>query len=622
MKRRILFALCGALAATFAVALVSPMSLGTGRMHAAAGQFLTDLAQYRAASEDLRSAPLVSEAAAGYEDRRFYKRWRFTPPLSPTGLLRALGRNLRGIPEGGSTIPQQLAKLYLRGTRRGGLFDKGAEALLATWLTRQAQPDEIAGVYLNLSAGTALGTARRPADGLHQLSLAMFGLPLKRLSREDQLVLGAVPRGVQWLRAHPALSAGRIASTRAWLAQQGFWDSREPSLVDAIDPASAFDFVEGWTERVASGEAADLDLVGAIDAFRDGLSKALQAQFPATSVMTAFAALGQEGRVLARSGTEAALMPVNYGSIAKLEALDLAVEAFGPQAVRELPLPPSSCVRWIWATKELRRGRPARWCPEDVQPPSHPMAFDEAVARSVNSLTARHALLLPVLFSQRRPDLLREVSAEVSPQERAALDSPADRALAGDLFGELGQAVPPDAVEPDLSYSAAGVALFRYLKQRREAAGLPAERLPDDPTSLLGNSSRATVEQIGTYLSRKLFLGDGTCTLSDTGALLAQHRKEGTLRWLAQRRPDFVFSGKTGSSPHDDSAVAAIALCLDARPVVLVAALRPLSGPLPEGLHGSMLLRGIDAYLRELSRLERKPSSALMPAWAEQELVQ
>src|SRR5437763_2738348 len=151
-------------------------------------------------------------------------------------------------------------------------------------------------------------------------------------------------------------------------------------------------------------------------------------------------------------------MPVNYGSVAKLEALDLAVEAFGPHAVQELSLPPAPCVRWIWATKDQRRARAASWCPNDVTPAARPMPFDEAVARSVNSLTARHALLLPVLFSQRRPDLLREVSAEVSPQERAALDSPADRALAGDLFGELGQAVPPDAVEPDLSYSAAGVA--------------------------------------------------------------------------------------------------------------------------------------------------------------------
>ena len=122
------------------------------------------------------------------------------------------------------------------------------------------------------------------------------------------------------------------------------WDASAQSYLDGadIDPAAAFRFAEGWTERVASGEApsADLDLVAAIDRFREGLSATLQAEFPGTAVRTAFAALGSDGAVLARSGAEAALMAVNYGSVAKLEALDLAVEAFGPGAVRELTLPP------------------------------------------------------------------------------------------------------------------------------------------------------------------------------------------------------------------------------------------------------------------------------------------
>ena len=85
------------------------------------------------------------------------------------------------------------------------------------------------------------------------------------------------------------------------------------------------------------------------------------------------------------------------------------------------------------------------------------MALDEAVARSVNTLTARHALLLPLLLWQRRPDLLHEVSAQISPEERASLDSPADRALAGDLFAQVGQTISPDEVAPDLSYSAARI---------------------------------------------------------------------------------------------------------------------------------------------------------------------
>ena len=53
--------------------------------------------------------------------------------------------------------------------------------------------------------------------------------------------------------------------------------------------------------------------------------------------------------------------------------------------------------------------------------------------------------------------------------------------------------------------------------------------------------------------------------------------------------------------------------------MVLVAALRPLQPPLPDGLQGSVLLRGIDAYLRELARLDRRPASAVLPAWAVQE---
>src|SRR5207237_6299353 len=115
----------------------------------------------------------------------------------------------------------------------------------------------------------------------------------------------------------------------------------------------------------------------------------------------------------------------------------------GPSAVRELTLPPAACVRWIWAR------RPASYCPTDVAPVSHAMALDEAVARSVNALTARHALLLPLLLWQRRPDLLHDVSASISVEERAALDSPADRALAADLFAQRGETVAPGDVASD-----------------------------------------------------------------------------------------------------------------------------------------------------------------------------
>src|SRR5947208_3011504 len=115
----------GALLASIAIVLVSPLSLAGGvRGQEGASLFAADLAVYRAAPPDIRSASLVAAAAAGYEDRAFFRRPRWIPPLSPSGLVRAVVRNLRGIPQGGSTIPQQLAKLYLRTGRRVGVVDK------------------------------------------------------------------------------------------------------------------------------------------------------------------------------------------------------------------------------------------------------------------------------------------------------------------------------------------------------------------------------------------------------------------------------------------------------------------------------------------------------------------
>ena len=108
----------GAVAAAMVAGLVSPLSLSGEKVHRAAALFREDLEQYRASPPEVRGSALVSAAAAGYEDRGVFTRPRWVPPISPTGFARAVLRNLRGVPEGGSTIPQQLAKLYLRQGRR------------------------------------------------------------------------------------------------------------------------------------------------------------------------------------------------------------------------------------------------------------------------------------------------------------------------------------------------------------------------------------------------------------------------------------------------------------------------------------------------------------------------
>src|SRR5207237_9496289 len=127
----------------------------------------------------------------------------------------------------------------------------------------------------------------------------------------------------------------------------------------------------------------------------------------------------------------------------------------GPEPVRDLVLPPGGCVRWIWATQEERRSHPSSYCPSDVLPATHPMSFDEAVAKSVNSLTARHAVLLPVLLFRRRPEVFRDLASTVPAEERPSADSPADRALASGLLAPLGETLAAAVVPRALAYSAA-----------------------------------------------------------------------------------------------------------------------------------------------------------------------
>jgi len=123
-----------------AIALAAPLELAGARAgQEAAALFLDDLAQYRAAASDLRSAPLVA-AARPVTRTALSSTGLAGAALSPLGVMRAVARNLAGIPQGGSTIPQQLAKLYLREGPRAGVLDKLSEALFATWLVRQAGP--------------------------------------------------------------------------------------------------------------------------------------------------------------------------------------------------------------------------------------------------------------------------------------------------------------------------------------------------------------------------------------------------------------------------------------------------------------------------------------------------
>ncbi len=602
---------------------VSPLALIGERadVRSAQAAFLAELARYRQAPLDFSATPILRHGVPALEDRAFDTRGAWSVPLSGTGIARAVFKNVaRGTKQGASTIDQQLAKSFLR-QGPPGIAEKLLEAGFAHWAARQATRDEILGLYLNRTGAVFTGSPAAGTQGIERLALALFGVPLARLGREDQLLLASAPRGLPWLRQNPTMTTNRLLAARRWLGDQGFWDDTTPSWLDepgTIDPATIFSFVDSWEELLASGPGAlDLDLARTFDVARATLATDILPSYPGLLVRAALTIIGPEGVVLARSGSEASLMRMNYGSIAKLAPLALAMDALGPDAVLSFKLAPVRCVRWYWPERGTHAGNAGQWCPDDVQPATEELSLDGAVARSINSMTAAHMIALPTRLWHDNPAVFRDVMARVTPAERERLDSPGDRALAAAQLAHLRLDFTADNVPAELAYTSSQLALYRVLNERRAALGLPVRGLPPDPTAVIGNSSAASIEQIGKYVHRTLFAEGLGCQLSDTGAALALERRNGTLRWFAQRWPKLIFSGKTATSSVDDSALSTLAICLDGRPIVVAIGLRPIGGKLPKGFHGALTLRATDTYLKQLAKLERRVTSVTLPPWAD-----
>jgi penicillin-binding protein 1A len=87
----------------------------------------------------------VIEPFLAVEDRRFYSHWG----VDPRGIARAAWANVSGgVPQGGSTITQQLAKFTFLTPERS-LTRKAREALIAFWLEAWLTKDEILERYLS-----------------------------------------------------------------------------------------------------------------------------------------------------------------------------------------------------------------------------------------------------------------------------------------------------------------------------------------------------------------------------------------------------------------------------------------------------------------------------------------
>jgi penicillin-binding protein 1A len=193
---------------------------------------------------------ILVKAVISIEDRRFYSHWGF----DPWAIVRAARANWTAgtVVEGGSTIPQQLAKLQLVGNERS-MDRKLREALTAAWLDLRLGKDEILTRYLNsiyLGAG-AIGmsaAARTYFDKrLSDLTLAeaaMLAGLIQAPSRYDPI------RNLDAARARAAVVLDTMVETGAIDAQSASAAKSAPATPrPSVEVARAGGWFSEWIAK-------------------------------------------------------------------------------------------------------------------------------------------------------------------------------------------------------------------------------------------------------------------------------------------------------------------------------------------------------------------------------------
>ena len=147
----------------------------------------------------------LRQAVLAVEDRQFYEH----SGISFRGLARAVVANLSGgVPQGASTITQQVARTFFLSTRRTA-ERKIKEALLALQLERELSKDQILELYLNQ---IYLG---QRAYGFGAAAQQYFGKPLDALSLAETALLAGLPQNP--IHANPVASPERAIKRQRWV---------------------------------------------------------------------------------------------------------------------------------------------------------------------------------------------------------------------------------------------------------------------------------------------------------------------------------------------------------------------------------------------------------------------
>jgi penicillin-binding protein 1A len=150
----------------------------------------------------------LTSAVLAVEDAQFYEH----SGISFRGLTRATWANLTGgVPQGASTITQQVARTLFLSTRRTA-ERKIKEVMLAWQLERRLNKDQILELYMNQ---IYLG---QRAYGFAAAAQVYFGKPLNDLSIAEAAMLAGLPQNP--IHADPLANPVRAAKRQQWVLQR------------------------------------------------------------------------------------------------------------------------------------------------------------------------------------------------------------------------------------------------------------------------------------------------------------------------------------------------------------------------------------------------------------------
>ena len=408
------------------------------------------------------------QAVVAIEDRRFFEH----SGVDGRGLLRAMAVNLRQgrIAQGGSTLTQQLAKnLFL--TPERSIERKVKELLLALWLERRFEKNDLLSIYLNrvyLGSGTY---------GVEAAAQRYFGISARDIDVYQAALLAGLLRAPSRLNpAHdPAAARQRTHVVLNAMAEAGFLSPAEADALKrrgarSLRPSSGTeagaksgggsryfaDWVLGQAAGIAGRGGSDLVVETTLSPRLQNLASQIVANADAGGAEIALVAMTPGGAVCAMVGGRSyADSQFNRAT----QALRQPGSAFKPIVYLpglEAGLTPDTTVLDAPITVD-------GWTPRNFSGDFRgEMTLREAVARSINSTAVRVAEDVgrdKVLQAARRLGITSELTAHPSVSLGAGEVTLLELTGAYAVFANGGKAVTPFGI---VEMRAGGEVSFRH----------------------------------------------------------------------------------------------------------------------------------------------------------------